>query len=364
MSVLVSAKRTTLDESACWQAVTARDASLDGCFFFGVLTTGVFCKPSCAARRPLRRNVRFYASPAEAERDGLRPCRRCKPLEQGGMAAKIDALCAFIRERSDSGEALTMDVLARQAGLSPSHLARSFRALVGMTPRRYVEACRVEALKKALRSGESVTRAIFDAGFGSSSRVYEKSGAVLGMTPRQFRSGGEAVTVRYAVVESPLGELMVAATERGLCLVEFGRSRAELEERLAAEMPRATRIAATAPLPQPLAGWVESVLAYLEGRSHELALPVEVDASAFQLAVWTYLRSIPFGERRSYGEVAAAIGRPGSARAVARACASNRAGLVIPCHRVVRGDGELGGYRWGVERKERLLAAERASSRR
>ena len=350
-----------LNEDRCWQAVLDREHALDGRFFFGVTTTGVFCRPSCAARRPLRKNVRFFRTAAEAQRDGLRPCRRCHPLDRSedDRIERIRALCDYIRQNCDSGDPLTLDVLSQEAGLSPSRLRRLFREIVGVTPRQFVESCRFETLKEGLRDGDQVTRAIYDAGFGSSSRVYEKASSRLGMTPRQYRSGGQGLAISYACTETPVGRMLVAATDRGLCGVQFGDSDSELVEQLRSEYPRA-KIESTRPgESKQLKLWMDSLRNHLAGSQPHLDLPLDVRASAFQSQVWSYLQSIPFGETRSYSQVAEAIGKPAAIRAVAGACAANRAAIVIPCHRVIRANGDLGGYRWGRERKERLLERER-----
>ena len=355
-----------LDEAACWEAVCRRDAAWDGRVFFGVLTTGVFCRPSCAARRPLRRNVRFYATPAEARRDGLRPCRRCRPEEERGgtLPSWVAELCAHLDESADAGEggdALSLAALGRRVGLSPAHLQRTFRALVGVTPRQYAERSRLRRLKAELRAGGAVTDAIYAAGFGSSSRVYERVDDRLGMTPGQYRAGGRGVAVTWASAATDLGPLLVAATDRGVCFVQRGGTRAEQLAALAREYPRATLAELADPAPPAFTAWMEALRRHLAGVEPHLDLPLDVRATAFQLRVWAFLQSIPWGETRRYAEVAAAIGRPGAARAVARACASNPVALAVPCHRVLRGDGGLAGYRWGVERKRRLLARERAA---
>jgi AraC family transcriptional regulator of adaptative response/methylated-DNA-[protein]-cysteine methyltransferase len=356
-----------LDEDQCWDAVLRHDRSQDGRFFTGVLTTGIYCRPSCPARRPLRRNVRFYETSAAAEAAGLRPCLRCRPLEtaegvERASRERFEQLCGQIRRRSESGEPWTLEALARDAGVSPSHLQRTFRAAVGVTPRQYGEACRLEALKRQLRAGEPVTRAIYDAGFGSSSRVYERVDSRLGMTPTEYRAGGLGLAISYAAIDSPLGLLMVGATDRGLCFVQFGDSPEALAGELRREYPKAELEAVEEPYSDSFAEWIEALRRHLAGDLSRLDLPLAVRASAFQLKVWAYLQSIPYGQVRSYGEVAAALGRPTAARAVARACASNRTALAIPCHRVIRGTGELGGYRWGLERKRRLLDRERAAA--
>ena len=351
-----------LNEEQCWQAVLQRDRGQDGRFLFGVKTTGVFCRPSCAARRPLRKNVRFFSTAAEAEREGLRACLRCRPTRRAGdpRVARIRKLCEYIRRHSDSGDPLTLEVLGRQADLSPSRLRRMFREIVGITPRQYVEACRFETLKAGLRSGDPVTRAIYEAGFGSSSRVYEQASARLGMTPSEYRSGGRDVAISYALADTAAGRLLVAATDRGLCFVQFGDSAGELVEKLRREYP-AAGIRERSPGGRGQLGlWLDALERHLAGAEPHLELPLDVRATAFQLRVWKYLQTIPYGETRSYSQVAAAIGRPAAVRAVAGACAANRAAIVIPCHRVIRADGDLGGYRWGTERKQLLLERERA----
>ncbi|HTQ79477.1 MAG TPA: methylated-DNA--[protein]-cysteine S-methyltransferase [Thermoanaerobaculia bacterium] len=355
-----------LNEDTCWQAILDRDRSQDGHFYFGVVTTGVYCRPSCAARRPLRANVRFYGTPAEAEHDGLRACLRCRPkgLEEAGpgsdLLARMGELCEFIRQNAASGEPLTLEVLARQAGMSPSRLHRSFRAVLGVTPRDFVESCRFAELKRELRSDAAVTTAIYAAGFGSSSRVYERSDSRLGMTPLEYHAGGKGLTLSCVSIDSPLGRLMVGATDRGLCFVQFGASEEELSAAVAREFPAATIQLLKDPLPEPLSGWMTSLSRYLSREQLNLDLPVAVRASAFQWKVWRYLQTIPVGEVRSYSAVAAGIGQPSAFRAVARACATNPAALVIPCHRVIRESGDLGGYRWGLDRKRQLLAQEQA----
>lgn len=273
----------------------------------------------------------------------------------------IASVCEFIRGHAT--ERLPLAALAARAGLSPFHFQRTFKAAVGITPRQFQDSCRLEALKARLRAGR-VTEAIYEAGYGSSSRVYERAGTHLGMTPASYGAGGRGASISYATVASPLGRMMIAATGRGLCFVQFAASDLELLAMLEREYPAAQR----APMPSPYRGefrrWIENLNAHLAGREPRLDLPVDVRATAFQTQVWDYLRRIPAGATASYAAVAAGIGRPGSARAVARACAANRVALAIPCHRVIRGDGGLGGYRWGVDRKQALLDAERIAARR
>lgn len=351
-----------LDEKRCWQAVVARDGDYDGRFFFGVITTGVFCRPSCRSRRPLRKNVRFFLTMDQARQAGLRPCLRCRPsTERDPDLELVSELCAHIRAQSGGEEDLTLPSLARRTGKSPSQLRRLFRELVGVSPRQYLEACRLESFRTELRAGESVTDAVYEAGFGSNSRVYERIDARFGMTPTQYRDGGPGLKISYAWLESDFGLILVAATDRGLCCVELGASRDELLQRLRDEFPAASMAESESGPEDPhFRAWSEALRQHLESGVAHFDLPIDLRASAFRIKVWRYLQSIPRGEVRSYGEVATAVGRPRGARAVAQACAANRLALVIPCHRVIRGDGTLGGYRWGTERKRRLLEREGA----
>ncbi len=351
-----------MNETECWKAVQARDASRDGEFFYGVLTTGVYCRPSCPTpRQALRENVRFYASPTDAEADGLRPCKRCCPLEtQGGvLQQKIEKLCRFIETHAD--EKLTLETLGRQIHMSPHHLQRQFKTRVGVSPRQYQEACRLRSLRSDLRDSGSVTRAIYDAGFGSTSRVYEKVATHLGMTPRQYRAGGLDVAISHATSETPFGLLMLGATDRGLCFVQFGNSENNLLDQLRQEYPQASLTPMQGEMKPVFRQWMQTLTAYLKGKHPSPDLPLDVHGTAFQIKVWRYLQKIPYGEVQSYSEVAKGIGQPKAVRAVASACASNRVALLIPCHRVIRGDGSLGGYRWGLERKRALIDRERES---
>ena len=352
--------KTSLDERACWQAVAARDRAQDGRFVFGVVTTGVFCRPSCPSRAPNRTNVRFYDTPADAARDGLRPCLRCRPLEPARdtrTGAAIDKVWRYVR--ANAGGPITLDDLAAHAGLSRFHLQRAFKSAVGITPAQYVEACRLAHFKRRLRGGASVTDALYGAGFGSSSRLYERVDTRLGMTPVQYRAGGSGVAISCGSAKTPFGTLMVGATDRGVCFVQFGESHAALLAAIRAEYPAAGIAEMRRPYPAPFDAWIESLVDHLADARQSIDVPMDVRATAFQLKVWRYLQSIPAGEVRSYAEVARGIRRPAAARAVARACAANPVALVVPCHRVIRGDGGLGGYRWGLERKRALLDRER-----
>jgi AraC family transcriptional regulator of adaptative response/methylated-DNA-[protein]-cysteine methyltransferase len=343
-----------------WDAVLARDGREDGTFVFGVRSTGIYCRPSCPARRPRREQVVFFALPEAAEGAGFRACRRCRPREAGRgdpRAAWVRRLCRHIDEHLD--EPLTLAGLSGKAGVSPRHLQRMFKRLMGITPRQYAEARRLGVLKAHLKGGRAVTEATYEAGYGSSSRVYERAPRTLGMTPATYGRGGRGMKLRYTIADCPLGRLLVAGTARGLSTVALADEDARLEKALHEEYPAAEirRDDAT------LGPWLRVLLRHLRGQEPHLDLPLDVQATAFQWRVWSELRKIPFGETRSYGEVARALGQPTAARAVARACATNRVSLVIPCHRVIAEDGRLSGYRWGIERKRALLAREERSVR-
>lgn len=348
-----------MNDQQCWNAVETRDAKQDGRFWYGVLTTGVYCRPSCRSRMPLRRNVRFFASTAEAEAAGLRACKRCRPDALAGdpRVAQMHALCRYIE--AHAGESLTLEALGTQANLSPFHLQRQFKAAVGVSPRQYVEACRLRALRGELKAGENVTQAIHDAGFGSSSRLYERVSTRLGMTPRQYRAGGAGIGISYASAPSSLGLVMMGATDRGLCFVQFGASEEQLLTMLREEYPQARLAPMPAAMNTEFRRWMKALAAHLAGSPQAPQLPLDLRGTAFQMKVWAYLQQIPGGELRSYSEVAEAIGEPRAVRAVASACARNRVGVLVPCHRVIRGDGGIGGYKWGLERKRALIDAER-----
>lgn len=270
---------------------------------------------------------------------------------------RIREICRYVE--THSGDNLPLNDLARRAGLSPFHFQRSFKAVIGLTPRQYVEACRLKKLKSSLRKSNDVTEAVYEAGYGSSSRVYERADTRLGMTPNQYRQGGRNVTITHVTVESIVGLMMIGATDRGLCFVQFGDSQEDLLRALAKEYPSARIEAMQAPYQPEFQRWIDALTAHLAGKQPRIELPLDIRATAFQMRVWNYLQSIPYGEVQSYSEVAAGIGQPAATRAVARACASNTVALAIPCHRVIRGTGELGGYRWGLPRKRALIDRER-----
>jgi AraC family transcriptional regulator, regulatory protein of adaptative response / methylated-DNA-[protein]-cysteine methyltransferase len=348
-----------LSETQCWNAVMARDRNFDGRFFFGVVTTGVYCRPSCPSRHPLRSNVRFFQAPAEAEQAGLRPCKRCRPLSD--PAAAIADLCRYIERHCE--ERLDLATLAARAGLSRFHLQRTFKAAVGVTPKQYLEAHRVGKLKKELRHAKDVTSAVYEAGFGSSSRVYERADSRLGMTPKQYRQGGGGVTITYALLESPVGLAMMGATDRGICFVQFGDTKEQLLEALRREYPAANwKLPPTPALPSLQSGWTRFRRTWwADGPFWTFRSTSRPPLSRCAFGITS--GRFPPGKVQSYGEVAAGIGQPTAVRAVARACATNRVALLIPCHRVIRGTGELGGYRWGLERKQALLDRERGRER-
>lgn len=345
---------TEVSEDPRWNAVLGRDAEHDGEFVFAVSTTGVYCRPSCAARRPKPENVRFFTTNEAAEKAGYRACLRCKPkaFTRNAESDGVKAICRFIERHLD--EPLTLERLGKEFRQSPFHLQRRFKAVLGITPREYADSCRMQALKRNLQAGDSVTRAMYDAGYGSSSRLYERTASQLGMTPDKYRRGAIAASIRYTCSDSPLGRMMIAATDRGICSIQFGRTDSELLAGLKREFPFAVRKADDG----GLESWVGALLRHMSGKDLDSSLPLDIRATAFQRRVWAYLQSIPFGATKSYSQVAKAIGRPSAVRAVARACATNPVAVAIPCHRVVREDGSMGGYRWGMERKKALLAME------
>jgi len=346
--------RNRNDDEQRWQAVIARDAAYDNQFVFAVSSTGIYCRPSCAARRPRRENVRFFLSPIEAEQAGYRACLRCRPLAVGGSAQLkiVKAVCRYIERHLD--EPVTLSRLGEEFHQSPFHLQRTFKSVLGITPREYADSCRMNQLKQNLRAGHSVTRAMYDAGYGSSSRLYERTSSQLGMTPDKYRRGAIAARVRYTYTHSPIGRMLIAATDKGICTIQFADTDEELEQGLKHEFPFASRRRDDAWLEE----WKQTVLRRLRGEQMKAELPLDIQATAFQRRVWSYLQAIPLGETRSYQQVAKSIGQPTAARAVARACATNPVAIAIPCHRIVRESGEMGGYRWGIERKKALLKME------
>jgi len=337
-----------------WAAIVARDRSADGTFFYSVRTTGVYCRPSCGARTPKPSNVAFHASADEAERAGFRPCKRCRPdrlSPAAEQAAMIGELCRFI----ETAERVpTLDALAARAGLSPYHLHRTFRAVTGVTPRTYAAAHRAQRVRRALSSTATVTDAIYDAGYGSNGRFYDESNGVLGMTPGRYRAGGAGTRIRFAVGECSLGSILVAQSDRGVCAIFIGDDPDKLARELQDRFPQAHLVGGD----KAFEALVAKVVGFVEAPRIGLGLPLDVRGTAFQQRVWQAMREIPPGETASYSELARRIGAPKSTRAVAAACAANVLAVAIPCHRVVRSDGTLSGYRWGVERKRALLERE------
>lgn len=339
------------EDAARWRAVAARDRAADGSFVFAVTTTGIYCRPSCPARRPRPENARFFDDAHAARAAGFRACRRCLP----DQTLLIDQALTRVTELLDAadGEPVTLARLARATGLSPFHLQREFKRRVGMTPKQYTLALRSERLKREMKGARTVLDAGFEAGFGSASRLYADAARRLGMTPGRFKDGGRGVEIRFATGPTPVGAALVATTDRGLCAVRLGSSASELERGLRIDFPHAALERDRASL-KP---FLEAVRARLE-RVSELDVATDLEGTAFQALVWEELRRIPSGETRTYSEIARAIGKPSAARAVARACATNPVALLVPCHRVVGSDGELRGYRWGKARKKALLARE------
>ena len=356
LSTLPQSSTPTLDD-ARWAAVIARDAAFDGRFFYSVETTGIYCRPSCPARRPKRVHVRFHDTAADAEQAGFRACKRCKPGEPALVqqhAEKVRKACRLIETAEDEPR---LDALARAVDLSPYHFHRIFKAVLGVTPKAYATAHRNKRVRERLGKSATVTQAIYDAGFNSNGRFYATSSDVLGMTPSEFRSGGTNAEIKFAIGECSLGSVLVAASEKGVCAILLGDDAEALLNELEEQFPRARLVGGD----QDFELLAARVISFVEAPREGLDLPLDVQGTAFQHRVWGALRRIPAGTTASYTEIAQAIGSPRSVRAVAGACASNRLAIAIPCHRVVRTDGSLSGYRWGVERKRALLAKEAKS---
>ncbi len=346
----------SMENELFWQAVQSNDSRFDGAFYVGVRTTGIYCKPSCRARLPKRENVAFYETTTIAERNGLRACLRCRPDEIDSIDPQVKrvlTVCSVL----DSDESHSLNSIAAELGMSPFHLQKSFKSIVGVSPKKYSEAKRMEKFKNGLRDGSDVTAAMYDAGYGSSSRLYEKASESMGMTPSAYQKGGKGMKINYVVTECELGRMLVARTPRGVCSVRFGDSDNELETHLAAEFPNASITCDDSDLQSV----VESIIKCLTGDNVKFTLPLDLQATSFQLRVWEALRAIPAGETRSYSDIAEVLGDKRKVRAVAQACARNRVAVVIPCHRVIASNGKLSGYRWGIERKQMLLDNERRS---
>jgi AraC family transcriptional regulator of adaptative response/methylated-DNA-[protein]-cysteine methyltransferase len=340
-----------------WAAIAARDRRADGTFYYSVATTGVYCRPSCGARLPKRSNVRFHETLEDAERAGFRPCKRCKPNEPA-LDARYTATVADICRTIETSESMpSLAALAKRAGLSLHHFHRVFKSVTGLTPREYGAAHRARRVREELKKTATVTEAIYDAGFSSSGRFYEATEKMLGMTPTEYRAGGRDAEIRFAVGECSLGSILVAQSRKGVCAILLGDDPEALVRELQDRFPRARLVGGDKAFERIVA----EVVGFVEAPKNGLALPLDVRGTAFQERVWQALREIPPGSTSSYSEIAARIGAPGAGRAVARACAQNPLAVAIPCHRVVRRDGRLSGYRWGVERKRALLKREGAA---
>ncbi len=337
----------TLDDDRAWQAVLARDRAFDGRFVTGVLTTGIYCRPSCSARHPRRENVRFFTGAAEAEAEGLRPCLRCRPNDVSRDEAAVSRAIELLEQAE---EAPALADLAGQVGYSLAHFQRMFKRAVGLSPAQFLRARRVERAGEALSAGASVTEAIYEAGFGASSRFYEASEGRMGMAPSAWRDGGRGVTIHWAVVETTLGPMLVAATRKGVCRLSFAEGREELSKRF----PQAKLVEGG----EEFARLLAEVVSAVEQPGDSRAIPLDVQGTAFQEAVWRELQRIPAGETRSYAQIAAAVGKPGAVRAAGSANGANNVAVLIPCHRVIRTDGSLGGYAYGLDIKRELLARE------
>jgi AraC family transcriptional regulator, regulatory protein of adaptative response / methylated-DNA-[protein]-cysteine methyltransferase len=354
-----------LPDSQRWQAVLARDSGMDTAFVYAVRSTGIYCRPSCPSRRPRREQVAFFRQAAIAEKAGYRACLRCKPASNGNDAPNEDAralaqLCREIEKQIGEDPECTLKLadLSERAGISSHSVHRLFRKMIGITPRQFADALRLRKLKGRLQRGDSVTTALYNAGYGSASRLYEYANAQLGMTPATYRHGGKGMEIVYTIEECPQGKVLVAATDRGVSAVYLGDQDRPLERALHEEYPKANIRKGSG----TLGPWVRAIVKHLRGGEKHLDLPLDVEATAFQRRVWQELQKIPYGTTKTYTQVAKALGQPTAARAVARACATNPVSIVVPCHRVVRASGQLAGYRWGLDRKRALIEQERKSA--
>ncbi len=346
------------DLEKLWQAILTGDESYIGQFFYGVRSTGVYCRPGCPSRKPGKAQVEYFSTCAEAEKAGYRPCKRCQPglgrVETAGVGL-VERACQILDSQVENPPGL--EELSRALAVSPSHLHRLFKRVTGLTPHQYAAGRRLEKFKALARRGDSLSGAIYEAGYGSSSRLYEDAPDRLGMTPGSYQNGGKSMEIGFTIVDTFIGRMLVAATKKGVCAVSFGDEDKKLEAWLRMEFPQASLQRGDG----AFSDWVNTLLSYLEGDRPHLELALDLQASAFQMRVWEELRRIPYGETRTYTEVANAIGRPKAVRAVANACAANPVAVVNPCHRVLRRDGSLGGYRWGIERKHALLDREKGA---
>jgi AraC family transcriptional regulator of adaptative response/methylated-DNA-[protein]-cysteine methyltransferase len=339
-----------------WQATLHRDSRADGMFVFAVRSTRVYCRPSCPARRPLRQNTLFFRNPQDAENQGYRPCRRCRPKNLDQATLLVQQFAAALADSTE--DSIRLGLLASQIHVSPGKLRRAFRRVTGLSPKEFEQALRLQRFKRMLRDGSSITEALYACGYGSSSRLYEKADAQLGMTPASYRKGGEGMEIGYTIASTSLGKVLVASTERGISAVYLGENEKTLVDELNKEYPKAEIARAG----HEHDNWIEEIVRRAEGSAPSAELPLDVQATAFQRRVWQELQKIPRGTTRTYTQVANALGRPSAVRAVARACATNPVSIVVPCHRVIRSDGNLAGYRWGLQRKQKLLEREAVSA--
>lgn len=342
-----------MENELYWQAVKNNDVRFNGAFVYGVNSTKIYCKPSCASRQPKRENVKFFDNFSAAEAKGFRACQRCEPKkEQTNPQAEIVLRACEILEKN---EQIILEDLSAKLKLSPAYLQKMFKEIIGVSPKKYLETKRLEKFKSELKKGNEVTEAMYESGYGSSSRLYENVSEKLGMTPAVYKKGGKDLQIEYAIVETDLGKLLVAKTAKGICAVTFGDDRETLFENLRNEFPKAE----IAENDKSLKIYIEAILANLAGNNKTLDLPLDIQATAFQMRVWETLRKIPYGATVSYSDIAEKLGNKNAVRAVATACASNRVALVIPCHRVIGKSGNLSGYRWGIERKKAILEREK-----
>lgn len=341
-----------------WQAMTNNDARFNGIFYVGVRTTKIYCKPTCTAKLPKRENVEFVRTWQEAEKKGFRACLRCHPKLEHVINPQVEIVlqvCDLIEKE----ENVSLEKLGEELKISPYHLQRTFKEIVGVSPKKYTENLRLKKFKAEIKNGNDVVTAMYESGYGSSSRLYEKITDKLGMTPKIYQKGGKGMKIEYTITECNLGKMLVARTEKGVCAVTFGDDENYLIEKLTTEYPQAEINQNVTNLKE----YVEKILQNLTGQNKIIELPLDVQATAFQMQVWESLRKIPYGETLSYKQVAEKLGNPKAVRAVARACATNRVAILIPCHRVVGSDGSLSGFRWGIERKRKLIDGEKEKVR-
>ena len=348
---------SVLSEQKMRKAIIANDKSYDGHFYYGVITTGIFCKPSCSSRTPKPENLRFFVNNEQAIAAGFRPCKRCRPTEGNPRIERLIDVARHIEEHAE--ERLTLANLADIAGLSSSRLQRIFKEAFGISPKIYQDNIRMKRFKQSLKDGDGVTDSIFSSGFGSISRIYGEATRNIGMTPKAYRAGGAGENITYACRDSALGLIIMAATDKGVCFVQFGDTEKSLITKLKEEFPNALVSASSAKESPELDAWIQALDHHISKGTPRPELPLDIRGTAFQIKVWRFLLSIQDGDVLSYSEVAANIDKPKAVRAVASACAKNRIGVLIPCHRVLRADGSLGGYRWGLDRKRTLLDMER-----